>query len=124
MVKDSKKQFGEELSDIEKIYRDLYEESPLLFRTIDQDGVIIDCNRKYSETLGYSKEEVIGSSIFDHIADNDLAAMRASFQSWRHDGKVKNREIWLKRKDGTIFPALINATSLFDKNGRLIGSNT
>ncbi len=124
MVSENIKQYVKELSDIEKIYRDLYDESPLLFRTIDQDGVILDCNNAYSAALGYSKEEVIGSSIFDHIADNDLAAMRESFQTWRKDGKVKNREVWLKRKDGTIFPALINATSLFDTKGRLIGSNT
>lgn len=119
-----KKQFLTELSDSERKYRDLYEESPLLFRTIDRDGKILDCNKVYASALGYSKEEVLGASIFDHTADNDLSAMRESFKTWRKSGNVKNREIWMKRKDGTIFPSLVNATSTFDPNGRLIGSNT
>jgi PAS domain S-box-containing protein len=124
MMRDNKKQYIAELSDIEKKYMAMYEGSPLLFRTIDIDGKIIDCNKAYFDTLEYSKEEVLESSIFDHTADNDLSAMRESFQVWRKSGSVKNREIWLKRKDGTIFPGLLNATSLFDTNGRLVGSNT
>ncbi|TLX89308.1 MAG: PAS domain-containing sensor histidine kinase, partial [Thaumarchaeota archaeon] len=34
------------------------------------------------------------------------------------------REIWLKTKDGTVFPTLISANNLYDENGGLIGSNT
>jgi PAS domain S-box-containing protein len=119
-----KKQYFTEFSDSDKRYRDLYEESPQLFRTIDRDGKIIDCNKAYANTLGYSKEEVLGASIFDHTADNDLPAIRESFRTWRKNGLVKGREIWMKRKDGTIFPALLNATSIFGTNGLLIGSNT
>lgn len=37
---------------------------------------------------------------------------------------VSSREIWLRRKDQTIFPALLSAINLYDKNGMMIGSNT
>ena len=39
-------------------------------------------------------------------------------------GDVRNKEVWFKRKDGTTFPVLISATSLFDEDGNLIGSNS
>ncbi|HET6458163.1 MAG TPA: PAS domain S-box protein, partial [Nitrosopumilaceae archaeon] len=55
-------------SNSEKKYRDLYENSPALYRTINTDGIIIDCNQSYAERFGYTKEEVIGTSIFDHSA--------------------------------------------------------
>ena len=108
----------------EKKYRDLYENSLALCRTINTNGIIIDCNKSYAERLGYTKEEIIGTSIFKYSANNYIEAMIDSFETWKKTGKVKNREIWLKTKDGTTFPTLISANNLYDENGSLIGSNT
>jgi PAS domain S-box-containing protein len=116
---------SEELySHSEKKYRELYENSPALYRTIDTQGIIIDCNKSYAERLGYTKEEVIGKSIFMHSSDDNIDAMKESFETWIRTGNVKNREIWFKTKDGTTFPTLISANNLYDENGSLIGSNT
>lgn len=110
---------------LESRYTKLYEGSPDMYRTIDRDGFIIDCNRAYIDSLGYSKKgEVIGHSIFEHAADETLQAMRESFEEWQKNGRVRNREVKLKKKDGTTFHALINASSLYDDNGNIIGSNT
>src|SRR2546422_1351162 len=70
----------------EKKYRDLYENSPALYRTIDTDGIIISCNKSYAERLGYTKDEIIGASIFKHVADNNIEAMRKSFETWKSTG--------------------------------------
>ena len=37
-----------------------------MHRTVDIEGIIIDCNDKYAYMLGYTKDEVIGASILDH----------------------------------------------------------
>ncbi len=111
-------------SSSEKNYKDLYENAIDLYRTISTDGIIINCNKSYAERLGYTKEEIIGTSIFKHTSDNYMQAMTDSFETWKRNGIVKNREIWLKTKEGTTFPALISASNLYDKDGRLIGSNT
>ncbi|HYL65804.1 MAG TPA: PAS domain-containing sensor histidine kinase [Nitrosopumilaceae archaeon] len=108
----------------EKKYRELYENSPALYRTIDTQGIIIDCNKSYAERLGYTKEEVIGKSIFMHASDDDIDAMKESFETWKNTGNVKDKEVWFKTKDGTVFPTLISANNLYDENGILIGSNT
>ncbi len=110
---------------LEKInYETLYEESPVLYRTINSDGIIINCNKTYAKSLGYSKDELIGTSIFMTTDENDLEAMKNSFETWRDTGNVRNREVWLKRKDGSKFPTLITAGNIYDENGNLIGSNT
>ncbi|MEM2759493.1 MAG: PAS domain-containing sensor histidine kinase [Nitrososphaerales archaeon] len=109
---------------IELRYKELYDGSPALCRTINTDGIILDCNYSYAEHLGYSKEELIGRSIFETTAEQSLNAMRESFEAWKKTGVVLDREVWLKRKDGTVFPCLISATNLYDENGALIGSNT
>jgi len=112
-------------SDLKKInYKRLYDESPVLYRTINKEGIVINCNETYAESLGYSKDELIGNSIFMTTDENDFDAMKDSFETWRDTGDVRDREVWLKRKDGSKFPTLITAGNVYDVDGILIGSNT
>ncbi|HZS74683.1 MAG TPA: PAS domain-containing sensor histidine kinase [Candidatus Nitrosotalea sp.] len=112
------------IKELEQKYHNLYDGSPILFRTINLKGIIIDCNTLYASSLGYSKKEIIGKSIFDHVAKKSIGQLRKSFQTWKKTGAVKSTEVWLQRKNGTVFPALLSATNLYDDKGKLIGSNT
>jgi len=105
-------------------YRNLYEDSPVMQRTVNTDGIILECNQKYAKNFGSSKNEVIGKSIFDHVAEQSITEMRNTFESWKETGRAENREIWFKRKDGSTFPALLSANNMYDERGKLIGSNT
>lgn len=112
------------MKEMEQKYHNLYDGSPVLFRTININGIILDCNMLYASSLGYSKKEIIGKSIFEHAAKQSANAMKKSFERWKKTGIVKNEEIWLKRKNDTVFPTLLSATNLYDGEGNLIGSNT
>jgi PAS domain S-box-containing protein len=105
-------------------YKTLYEMSPVMQRTVNTDGVIIECNQAYVKNFGNAKNDIIGKSLFEHTADESKEDMRKTFESWKKSGRVENSEIWLKRKDGSTFPALISANNVYDNKGRLIGSNT
>ena len=105
-------------------YKNLYDNSPDLYRSVNADQVIIDCNRSYVEHLGYTKEEIIGRSVYDHIAEKSLDDFRSLSDLWKKEGRVSNKEIWLKRKNGSTFPVLLSSSGLHDIEGRLIGSNT
>jgi len=107
-----------------KKYHDLYEYSPILYRSIDPFGRIVNCNLAYAKSLGYSKTDVINSSIFKHIADKDMDKMKHIFERWRETGKIEPVQIWMKRKDGTTFPALLQARTVFSEDGKVLGSNT
>lgn len=110
------KKIQKDLSHLLK-FETLYNASPDLYRTINKDGIIVDCNNSYASSLGYKKEEVIGESIFDHIADCDVKTLQDSFDAWKKNGKINNREMWFKRKDGSIFPCLLSSATIYDKNG-------
>lgn len=116
------KRSEELLSAAEKKYRVLYESSPDLYCTTSIDGVISDCNDSFSKRLGYTKQEIIGSSIFNYAAD--VEAIKNLLEAWKRTGHVTSNEVWLKSKDGIAFPTLISANNLYDENGNLIGSNT
>jgi PAS domain S-box-containing protein len=118
----SLKKYTEILMSTKERYKNLYDNAPDLCRAVNTEGIVIDCNKSYAEHLGYSKKELIGTSIFETTADESLDAMRDSFETWKQTGHVFNREIWFKRKDGTTFPALLSATSLVDENGNMISN--
>lgn len=112
------------ISELKQAYKNFYENSPDLCRTINKDGIVIGCNTAYAERLGYSKNELIGKSIFETTAERSLDAMRYSLETWKRTGRVKNSEVWFKTKDGTTFPGLISANNIYDENGNIVGSNT
>lgn len=109
---------------IDRKYRSLYDGIPDLCRTVDDKGTILDCNVTYATSLGYSREEIIGKSIFDHVSEQSYSDLRDSLDTWKNKGFVKHKQIWFKRKDGTRFPTLISAANLLGENGEKIGSNT
>ena len=108
----------------EETYRKLYEDAPEMYRTVNLEGDIIDCNKAYCEKLGYGKEEIIGKSLYDFVPESHKDTMRDIFSVWKAHGEVRNREVMLKRKDNTVFPALLSASSVSDEDGHVIGANT
>ena len=76
-----------------KLYRSLYENSSNLYRTINLDEVIIDCNKSYAETLGYECSEIIGKHIFEHADEESFSDIRASYEIWKIGLPVENFKI-------------------------------
>src|SRR5574337_336167 len=108
----------------EQKYRSLYDNSSDLLRTVNLEDVIVDCNQAYTENLRYSKDEVLGKAVFVHTADRSMRDMKDALKNWEDVRRIKSKEIWLKRKDGSIFPTLLSSTGLYDVDGNLIGRMT
>lgn len=85
------------------------------------DGILIadvegkrflEANRAICEMLGYSKKELLGMGIIDIHPEESLQAVQKTFER-QMCGEISLAEnIPVKRRDGTIFFADINATSV------------
>jgi len=95
-----------------------------MWRRINSIGIILDCNSTYAANLGYAKSEIIGRPIFEHVPKESWNDMNDSLQKWFETGEVSHRKITFKRQDGSTFPALLHAVSLYDEKNNLLGSNT
>ena len=104
--------------------RKTLKDAPVMWRRINSIGMILDCNSTYAANLGYAKSEVLGKPIFEHVPKEAWEAMNDSLKTWFETGKVTDRKITFKRQDNSTFPGLLQATSLYDENQNLIGSNT
>ncbi|NND86418.1 MAG: PAS domain S-box protein [Nitrosopumilus sp.] len=104
--------------------RKTLKDAPVMWRRINSIGIIMDCNSTYAANLGYAKSEILGRPIFEHVPKDSWTEMNNSLKTWFETGKVTDRKITFKRQDGSSFPGLLQATSLFDEKNNLIGSNT
>ena len=104
--------------------RKTLKDAPIMWRRINSIGIILDCNSTYAANLGYAKSEVVGKPIFEHVPKESWEAMNDSLKTWFETGKVTDRKITFKKQDNSTFPGLLQATSLYDENRNLVGSNT
>lgn len=99
-------------------------DAPIMWRRINSIGIIIDCNSTYAAKLQYAKSEIIGKPILAHVSRESWDAMTKSLTNWFETGRVTDQKIIFLKEDGTTFPGLLQATSMYDHTGSLMGSNT
>jgi diguanylate cyclase (GGDEF)-like protein/PAS domain S-box-containing protein len=99
----------------------LFQYSPEAQVYVDQSGYILDINFRFSELFGFTKEELLGKNIdqgFIHPAEMQEHAKKMTKMAANKPIKFESIR---KKKDGSLFPALISASPLwFDENTRRI----
>ncbi len=112
------------LEESERRYYDLYENAPDMYHTINTKGIIIDCNKTEAEALGYSKEELIGRSVLNIQTEESKKIGKAAMKKLFYAGKVKGLELQFIKKNGEVMDVSINATVIYDKNGKPAGTRS
>lgn len=87
-----------------------------LFVVDFEQGVVFDVNHKGCQSLGYTREELIGKSTQVFDVDVDRAALDAIVQRTEQGESVVDIH-WHRRKDGSEFPVEVH-TSLVLYDGR------
>jgi PAS domain S-box-containing protein/putative nucleotidyltransferase with HDIG domain len=107
----------------EEKYCDLYQNAPDGYHSIGPDGTILEVNDTWLKMLGYERDEVIGKmKLTELLTDEGLKTFEKCFSVFKEKGYIENLEFDFRRKDGTFLPVIINATAVYDKNGRFLRS--
>ena len=105
--------------------RDLYNNAPCGYHSLDKDGVFVRINDTELEWLGYAREDVIGKVKFsDLLAPRSRSTFEAEFPRLKAEGSVRDIEFDLVRKDGSILPVLVSATAVTDASGNYLMSRS
>ncbi len=116
-----RRQAEEALRIEEATFRHIYELSPVMMHSIDENGFICNVNRTWLEMTGYSREEVIGRKadflMTPESAERAFSAVIPRF--WR-DGRVRNIPYQYVRRDGGIMDVLLDCDAVTDPTGRRI----
>lgn len=96
-----KRKTREALQQSEQRYRDLYEHTPSMYFSLTAAGDVISVNQFGAEQLGYSKDELLGQSVYKviHPDERELAKQKLA-EILAHPGQIFRWEMDKICKDG------------------------
>ncbi len=86
----------------------------------DAEGKIMLVNRRMAEMVGYAIKEMIGRSISDFVRPEAAAGPGKQLHKPGR-GAAEQYELAVRRKDGSTFWAIVNASPMNDAGNRYIG---
>lgn len=99
-------QLAQDLSNTKDYIEDIFNNSADPIGIVDAQGRIVRWNKVAEEIFGYTPEEISGQSFRVFYADS--AALNKMLRVLRRQRYVRNYEIDMKRKDGSIFPVSLS----------------
>ncbi|HMI64590.1 MAG TPA: CHASE3 domain-containing protein [Cyclobacteriaceae bacterium] len=103
--------------------RDLYENAPCGYFSVDNVGAFENINATLLRWLGYTKEELVGKFHFTEILKmNEGSFLKEGLHEYLKKGSVNNVEAEMVLKNNTSVPTILNAVAILDSSGNLISS--
>jgi PAS domain S-box-containing protein len=112
-----KHQLEKKLKEREAHFRLLYEEAPLAYQSLNEDGCLIEVNQTWLDMLGYEKDEVIGRWFGDFLVPEETSLFKERFPQFKAAGVTHNVEFEMAPKDGTRVTVSINGRIGYDEAG-------
>ena len=111
----------EALRDSEYRYRDLFENASEPIATVTLDNIITETNAAFQRTLGYTEEELLGTSLRDYLTDEGYATARREGER-KLSGEVSatSFEQEFIARDGTLVVMHISSR-VIEEHGRPVG---
>lgn len=120
-----RKKAQEALAKSEARFRQLIETMNEGFSVQDREGTINYVNPKLCEMFGMQSKEIIGGHPIDFIDDSSPEYVER-FKRYRDEGMATGQtpsyEMNWKRKDGSIFIAMVSPKPIFDEENQYTGS--
>jgi len=90
--------------------------------TIDTEQRTTYVNRYMADLLGYTPEEILGKHVLSFIVEEELPSASTNLVQESEGGKVMHRDRQFRRKDGSTLWTHLSTSSIFDEQGRYLGS--
>lgn len=93
------KNLEEVLKNNEEKFKELFEHAPFGYQSLDEEGRFIEVNQIWTETLGYSKEEILGKWFGDFLDSEYVQVFKERFPKFKETGEV-HTEFYMIHKSG------------------------
>jgi PAS domain S-box-containing protein len=118
------KQAEEKIQRSNEEIKDLYNNAPCGYHSLDSDGVFVRINDTELTWLGYLRNEIIGKKLSDIITPKSLDVFNENYTKLKERGWTKDLEFEMIRKNGTVLPVLLSANAIKDADGNFIMSRS
>ena len=88
----------------------IFGDAPVMMHSIDEEGKLLRVNRRWTETLGYHRKEVLGRRSIDFLTDESrLQAVEDTLPLFRKTGAARSVGHQFVKNDGGILDILMDA---------------
>lgn len=94
------RRLSQTLIDNEAHFRKMFEDAPVGYQSLDEEGKIVAVNRRWLDMLGYAADEVVGRPFGDFLAAGSRPKFPGRFAEFKRIGVTSGVEFELIRKDG------------------------
>ncbi|MFW5837663.1 MAG: PAS domain S-box protein, partial [Desulfovibrionaceae bacterium] len=106
------------LQESEERFRRLYENAPVAYQSLDENGDFLMVNRAFCNVLGYEPEEVVGRNFGDFLHPDWVEHFKENFPRFKAVGEIMGVEFDMVRKDGDVIHVSFNGIIDRDDDGR------
>jgi PAS domain S-box-containing protein len=111
---------AEALRESEERYRSIFETAASLILSVNEDGIIVDCNRHMQDVLGYPPDEIIGESVAKIFFPDELPKAQQCLREVLIVGFAQHKEYRMRRNDGIPVDVRISSSALTDEQGKKV----
>ncbi|MFC1924419.1 PAS domain S-box protein [Chloroflexota bacterium] len=104
----------------EQKYRSMFENAASLVVSVNKDTIIIECNSRINQILGYKSEEVVGQNLITLIHPDYRTMAQESLERVLIKGFEYDKQYKMIRKDETPIDVNMNAAAVRDANGEYV----
>ena len=104
------------LQESEERFQLLFNKAPLGYQSLDFDGNFIEVNQQWLDTLGFTREEVIGKWFGDFLSPMYQEGFLKRFPIFKAKGKIHS-EFEMVHKNGHLLFIAFNGKIGYDLNG-------
>jgi len=109
----------EKVEESEKKYKALYENAPLSYQSLDNNGNFIDINPTWIKTLGYTREEIIGNWFGDFLHPDFVEHFRKNFSNFKKMDLFIMYNLRLSINKEIIYSLLFEGIVGYNPNGSI-----
>ena len=100
--------------------RQFFDCAPLSYHSLNEQALVADVNLTWLDTLGYTREEVVGKPVNDFLHPQSRALFQQAFPSFKTQGEIHGAEFQLLKKDGATILAALDGKISRDDQGRFL----
>lgn len=115
-VNEQLRKANRELEELKDRYRDLYQNAPALYYSVDERAIIVDCNDTLLKTLGYRRDQVIGRSAILLMEESLRPRFSGILAKLLRDGRFEFESRWVK-SNGELLAVWLTTVASFHPDG-------
>lgn len=109
-----------QLRESELLYRSFFETTPIMLHKVNYKGELLNVNKKWLDTLGYTRAEVIGRKSSDFLSNESQKLFTTNYKQFLNTGQIDNIAYQFVKKNGDIIETLLSAKLNKNENNEII----